>query len=105
MAVQQNGQDVDKAHLKVLFLTSTAFITNVWRMDLDSMAPTQKENLLGQFGVDPEYFAEKNYTKAHLSAALDELERVHGEHLGDINGLFLDLRIEEKAGSRKQTQK
>ncbi|KAF2797871.1 hypothetical protein K505DRAFT_372121 [Melanomma pulvis-pyrius CBS 109.77] len=102
--LQQNGQDVDKAHLKVLFLTSTGLITNVWKMDLDSMAPSEKENLLGQFGVDPEYFAEKNYTKAHLSAALDELERVHGEHLDDINGLFLDLKIEEKAGSRKLTR-
>ena len=93
LIVKQNRGHLERVHHKLFFLTVTAFVTDIWKMDLERVPQVEKELLLRGFGVQEEYFTCPDYTKAHIKAALDEVEQVHKGLVYGVEGLFLDLGI------------
>jgi hypothetical protein len=103
MTVRQDIQRTEVVLLRLLALAVTVYGTKVFRMDQKSMRPKEKEDLLRQFGVDPNFIPEKDYANAQLKATLDELEQEIRKLLDGVNGIFLDLGIEIDTGLWKLT--
>jgi hypothetical protein len=92
-------------HQKLFFHTVACFVTDVWGFDLQTMSPADKERFLENFHVHPDYLYSRDYSKAHLRAALEEVEKVHDGLMYDIEGVFMDLgmtarRLEQPATSK-----
>ena len=91
--VTQNRGDIEKVHRKLFFLIVTAFVSDIWKYDLERLPLAEKEKLFRGFGMHEESLTYPNYTKAHIKAALDELEQVHKGLVYGLEGVFLDLGI------------
>ncbi len=67
------------------------------------MPPADKEKFFKNFGVDLDYLCSRDYTKAHLKAALEEVEKSHDCLMYDIEGVFLDLGITARGSGKPVT--
>jgi hypothetical protein len=86
--VTQQWKDLQRSIEKLKFLLAAYWMEGPWKMQLNQMSVTTKEQLLRSFGVDSLYFAEKSmgYHRNLIFDAFDEFK---------VNQLAIEQTVEE----------
>jgi len=98
--VKQTRGEVQKSMTKMSFLLAVLWIQDIWGMDFTKLPLEERLEYLRSFGVDPKYFAVKEYDQAGLRDVRGEFASGLAELTAIFQDLYKDLRIEAEVQYR-----
>jgi hypothetical protein len=93
--VTQQWKDLQRSIEKLKFLLAAYWMENPFKMQMNEMPISIKEQLLRSFGIDPVYFADKSvgYHRNLIADAFDEFKMNQLGIERTMHELYADLGI------------
>lgn len=91
--VLQTREGLDQSLAKLRFLVAATWVEKVWKMNLNEIPQSAKDDVLRSLGVDPHHFGTKDYDMAQLRSAWKEFEMRRQKTNEAFAGLYKDLGI------------